>query len=157
MLYVKYYCVQIKKVFYWLSSKQYMSNHISLCQEMRFLLTFPKQLVNLKYSAKFSLRAWKRSTNYVVCNYVCRDNANITGKKVSKVFSYDDVVKCCWNLNFGKIPWILRLRYTGKKWWILNTVRNIYGVHQTKYYYGSVKKRKCSFNRHLQVDKESIL
>ena len=31
----KYYCVQIKKVSYWLTSKQSVSNHVSLCQDTR--------------------------------------------------------------------------------------------------------------------------
>ena len=36
------YCrLQIEKVSYWLSSKQSMSNHVSLCQDMYFLLAFP--------------------------------------------------------------------------------------------------------------------
>ena len=34
------------------------------------------------------------------------------------------------------------------------TVRNISGAYQTKYCYGSVKKSKCSFNCHLQIDKK---
>ena len=29
-------------------------------------------------------------------------------------------------------------------------------MHQTKYYYGSVKKSKSSFSCHLQIDKKSI-
>ena len=33
-------------------------------------------------------------------------------------------------------------------------MRNILGVPQTKYYYGSVKKRKCSFSCHLQIDEK---
>ena len=39
----KYCCVQIEKVSYWLSSKQSMSNHVSVCQDMRyvFLIGFP--------------------------------------------------------------------------------------------------------------------
>ena len=57
----------------------------SLCQDMRFLLAFPWQLVNLKYSTKFSLRAWKRQKNYVVCNYVLRDNSKITPKTNVKI------------------------------------------------------------------------
>ena len=34
----KYCREQIEKVSYWLTSKQSMSNHVSLCQDMRFLL-----------------------------------------------------------------------------------------------------------------------
>ena len=56
----------------------------------------------MKYSIKFSLRTWKRKTNFVVCNYVCRDNGKITRKKMSKLFSYDGLVKCRRNLNFEK-------------------------------------------------------
>ena len=56
----KYYRVQIEKVSYWLTSKQSMSNHVSLCQDMRFLFAFPLQLVNLRYSIEFGLRDWKR-------------------------------------------------------------------------------------------------
>ena len=60
-------------------------------------------------------RAWKRQTNYVVCNYLCRDNGKITRKKMSKLFSYDyhhyDVVKCRRNLNFEKKD---TAPYTGK-------------------------------------------
>ena len=37
----KYYLVQIKKVSYWLTSKQLMSNQVSVCRDMRFLLAFP--------------------------------------------------------------------------------------------------------------------
>ena len=37
----KYYRLQIKKVSYWLTSNQSMSNHVSLCQDMRFLLALP--------------------------------------------------------------------------------------------------------------------
>ena len=33
-------------------------------------------------------------------------------------------------------------------------MRNIYGVPQTKYYYGSVKKSKCSCSCYLQIDKK---
>ena len=49
------------------------------------------------------------------------------------------------------------LRLTQEKWWVLITVRNISGVHQTKYYYDSVKKSKflCSYNS--QIDKKSII
>ena len=47
--------------------------------------------------------------------------------------------------------WILSVQQ--KKLWILNTVRNISGVHQRKYY-GSVKKNKFSFSCHLQIDKK---
>ena len=36
----KYYRVQIKKVSYWHTSKQSMSNHVSRFQDMRFLLAF---------------------------------------------------------------------------------------------------------------------
>ena len=49
-----------KKVFYWLNSKHLMPNHILMCQDMRFLLASSQQLVNLRYSAEFGLRAWKR-------------------------------------------------------------------------------------------------
>ena len=56
-------------------------------------------------------RAWKRQTNYVVCNYLCRDNGKITRKKMSKLFSYDGVVKCRRNLNFEKMD---TASYTGK-------------------------------------------
>ena len=37
----KYCRVQMKKVSYWLSSKQSVSNHVSLYHDMRFLLAFP--------------------------------------------------------------------------------------------------------------------
>ena len=53
----KYCRVQIEKVSYWLSSKQVMSNYVSLCQDMRFLLAFPQQLIKLRYSIEFGLRA----------------------------------------------------------------------------------------------------
>ena len=33
-------------------------------------------------------------------------------------------------------------------------MRNIQRVPQTKYYYGSVKKIKCEFSCHLQIDKK---
>ena len=61
---------------------------------------------------------------------------------MSKLFSYDGVVKCRRNLNFRK------------KWWSLTTERHILGVTQTKYYYGSAKKSKSSFSCHLQIDKK---
>ena len=41
-----------------------------------------------------------------------------------------------------------------EKWWILITVKNIYRVYQTKYYYGSVKKSKFSFSGYLQIGKK---
>ena len=68
---------------------------------------------------------------------------------MSELFSYDGVVKCQRNLNFEKMDTV---SYTGKKWWGL--MKNIWGVPQTKYYYGSVKKSKCSFSCHLQIDKK---
>ena len=36
----KYYLVHIRKVSYWLNSKQSVSSYVSLCQDMRFLLAF---------------------------------------------------------------------------------------------------------------------
>ena len=41
-----------------------------------------------------------------------------------------------------------------EKIWILSTGRNISGVNQTKYYYGSVTKSKFSFSCHLKIDKK---
>ena len=41
-----------------------------------------------------------------------------------------------------------------KKWCIFITVRNIQGVYQTKYYYGSVKKSTSSSSCNLQIDKK---
>ena len=49
-----------KRFSYWLFSKQSMSNHFSLCQDMRFLLAFQQQLINPRYSIEFGLRTWKR-------------------------------------------------------------------------------------------------
>ena len=40
------------------------------------------------------------------------------------------------------------------KWWVLITVRNIYRVYQTKYYYSSVEKNNSSFSWNLQIDKK---
>ena len=37
----KYYRVQIKKASYRLTNKQSLSNHVSLCEDMRFLMAFP--------------------------------------------------------------------------------------------------------------------
>ena len=45
----KYYHVQIGKVSCWFTSKQSMSKHVSLCQDMHFLWAFPWQLVILRY------------------------------------------------------------------------------------------------------------
>ena len=49
----------MEKDFYWLTRKQTMSNHVSWCQDMRFLLAFPQQLVNLRLSIELRSRAWK--------------------------------------------------------------------------------------------------
>ena len=92
----KYYHVQIKKVSYWLTSKQSVSNHVSLCQDMRFLLAFPWQLVNLKCSTKFNLRPGNDKQISVVCKYVCRDNGKITHVKI--IFQ-----QRCRNVNFEKM------------------------------------------------------
>ena len=63
------------------------------------------------------------------------------------------MVKCRRNVNLEEIDTELASS-TGKKKWILSTLRNIQGVHQTKYYNGSVKKIKFSFSLHLQIDKK---
>ena len=34
----------------------------------------------------------------------------------------------------------------------MSNLRNIQGVHQTKYYFGSVQKSKFSFSCHFQID-----
>ena len=66
------------------------------------------------------------------------------GKKLSKLFFYDNLVKCRRNLNFEKMD---TASYIGKN-------DGICGVPQTKYDYGSVKKSKCLFSCHFQIDKK---
>ena len=41
--------------------------------------------------------------------------------------------------------------YTGKNDGVM---RNVYGLPQTKYYYGGVKKSKCSFKCDFQIDRK---
>ena len=56
-----------------------MSNHVSVCQNMRFLLVFP---------IEFMLTAWKRQTNYLVCISVSRYSGKITRKEMPNYFCH---------------------------------------------------------------------
>ena len=56
----KYCRMQIENVSHWFTVKNSISNHVSLCQGIRFLLAFPQRLVNLGYSIEFRLRFWKQ-------------------------------------------------------------------------------------------------
>ena len=64
------------------------------------------------------------------------------------------MVKCRRNVSFEDMDPIDTERSAEKKSWFLITVRNIYGVYQKKYYYGSVKKSTFSFNCDLKIDKK---
>ena len=66
--------------------------------------------------------------------------------KMSKLFSYDGVVKCRRNLNFEKMD---TASYTGK---MMEFGVEYLRSTSNKCYYGSVKKSKCSFSCHLQID-----
>ena len=79
--------------------------------------------------------AWKRQTNYVVCISVSHDSGKITKKNVKITRSLQII---WWNVNFEEVDSECS---AGKKWWwVLITVRNIYGVYRKKYHYRSVKK-----------------
>ena len=148
----------MKKVFYWLTSKQSVSNYVSLCSDMHFLFAFSWQLVNLRYSTKFSLRAWNWQTNYVVCNCVCRGNGKITRKKVKIIIiscdydHYDVASEMSPKSEF----WILRL-----------TLQKMMGFYYCEEYLRSTSnklllqlctyKSKCSVSCHLQIDEKSIM
>ena len=50
---------------------QWMSNYVSLCQVMRFLLIFPQQLVNLGYSMEFQFESLETKMVSIVKGKKC--------------------------------------------------------------------------------------
>ena len=108
----------------------------------------------------------------LIMNWIWVESLETINKTMSSVFPSPMTMvksheKKCWNYFFEittttKVWWNIVEMCILKKWIlsvqqkklrILNTVRNISGVHQRKYY-GSVKKNKFSFSFHLQIDKK---
>ena len=77
--------------------KQWRSSYVSVCQGMRFLLSFPQQLVSLGYSVQFEMRGNDKQTINIYNVFiiktrhrsVSRDNGKITRKNPLKSFSCD--------------------------------------------------------------------
>ena len=57
--FIKDYRVHIENSSHWLTSKQSISNHVSLCQDMCFLLAFPQQIASLRYSIELKVESLK--------------------------------------------------------------------------------------------------
>ena len=72
---------------------------------MRFLLAFPQQLVNHRYSIEFRFECLE--TINKLCSLYLRDNGKITRKKMSTLFSCDndhyDTVKSRRDVNFEEM------------------------------------------------------
>ena len=134
-----------------------MPNHASLCQNMCFLLAFPLQLPNLRYSIEFRLRSWKGKTNFAFTikirhKSVSHGNCKITRKEISILFSGGylttlySVVECCINTKPS----------TRRNYWFW-LLWGLFKEYVKKYYYDSVKESKFPFRWYFQVGKKSIM
>ena len=97
----------------------------------------------------------KGKQSHVVCIFVSVIMVKSHERKSWNYFFKIITVTTVW-WNVAEM-WILKkciLIFQQKKWWILSTVRNIYEIYQTKYYYDIVKKSKFWFSWQLQIDKK---
>ena len=85
----KYCHMQIENVSYWLTDKQSMSNHVPLCQDMRFSIGFPitiNKLQLLSWVQLESLETINKLLNF--CTLYLSSKPNISPSPVAIVKSH---------------------------------------------------------------------